>query len=129
MVNQKLVKFIKESRKRGFDDYQIKEPLLKQGWPADIVEEAFNSLREKQREKLSKSKDKHRVIIYLEHAIKNSIEKRAKKNMFTLEEQIEDILRRSCVNLKKNSSSEAEKLDDNFIRLFSRRNAGRQREG
>ena len=67
-------------------------------------------------------------MIYLEHEVKELIEKRAKKNMFTLEEQIEDILRRSCVNTKKAKSFADEKLDDNFIKLFSRRNTGRQRD-
>ena len=36
-ANKQLLKFIKQARERGFDDYQIKEPLLKRGWPADEV--------------------------------------------------------------------------------------------
>jgi hypothetical protein len=129
VVNPKLLSFIKEARKRGFDDYKIKEAIIKKGWPQEMVEEAFACLRQKERDKLSESKDKHRIIIYLEHDVKTTIEKRAKKNLFTLEEQIEDILRRSCVNTKKNaSSSESDKLDDKFIGLFSRRNSGRPKK-
>jgi hypothetical protein len=38
--------------------------------------------------------------------------------MFTLSEQIEDILRRSCLNQK---SAKEEKLDDALVALFSRK--------
>jgi len=115
MPNKELVKFIKESRKRGFDDSQIKEPLLKHGWPLQEVEKAFASLR-------PYYQYKHRLQIYIDSEVLQSIEKRAKKNMFNLNEQIEDILRRSCINLKKKkSASYDEKLDDTLIGLFSRR--------
>ena len=48
------------------------------------------------------------------------IEKRAKRNMLTVPEQIEDIVRRSCVNTKKNSEVQ-DKVDDLFLKLFSRK--------
>ncbi|MFA5174516.1 MAG: hypothetical protein WC438_05025 [Candidatus Pacearchaeota archaeon] len=115
MPNKELVKFIKESRKRGFDDFQIKEPLLKHGWPLEEIEKAFSSLK-------PHYKYKHKLQIYIDSEVLQSIEKRAKKNMFNLNEQIEDILRRSCVNLKKKKSpSYNEKLDDTLIKIFSKR--------
>ncbi len=45
--NKGVVEFIREARKRGFDDYEIKEPLLKQGWPIEEVEKSFAYLKPK----------------------------------------------------------------------------------
>jgi len=126
MPNQKLVKFIQEARKRGFDDFQIREPLIQKGWPVNEVEEAFSYLRRKTDKVYYKNKN--RLTIYLDNEMLKSIEKRASRNMFTVNEQIEDILRRSCVNTKKKNSFGSEKLDDMFIGLFSRRSTGRQRD-
>ena len=53
--------------------------------------------------------------------------KRAKKNMLTVPEQIEDIIRRSCVNTKKNSEAQ-DNVDDAFLKLFSRKTSGRPRK-
>ena len=47
------------------------------------------------------------------------LKKRAKKNMFEIKEQVEDIIRRSCINAKKTGSSEA-KCDDRLVGIFSR---------
>lgn len=47
------------------------------------------------------------------------LDKRAKKNLLSLQEQIEDILRRSCVNIKTNRKEP--KIDDLFVSIFSRR--------
>jgi len=113
MPNKELVKFIIKARKRGFDDYQIKEPLLKNSWAIDEIEDAFASLK-------PKYKYKNKVSIFLDNELLKIIEKRAKKNMFTIPEQIEDILRRSCVNVKKVKKQD-EKLDDMLVSLFSRR--------
>jgi hypothetical protein len=107
-----LLKFIKEARKRGFDDYEIRLPLLKKGWPHEEIEAAFAKLK-------PKYKFKNKITIYLDNEVIKHIDKRAKKNLFSLSEQIEDILRRSCLNLKK--SKKQEKLDDSFVALFSRR--------
>lgn len=120
MANAALVKFIKEARRRGFDDYQIKEPLLTRGWPLEEIEKAFNHLK-------PKYKFKNKVSIFLDSDVLKILEKRAKKNMFTLSEQIEDILRRSCLSLKK-VNKEGDKLDDMFIRIFSRKSTGRPRK-
>lgn len=62
---------------------------------------------------------KNRIEIYLNSDLIKKLEKRAKKNLLSLPEQIEDILRRSCINTKK--SVVDEKLDDKLIGLFSRR--------
>src|SRR3989344_62015 len=113
MANSQLVEFIKESRKKGFNDWQIREPLLKGGWPMKEVEDAFHSLRED-------TASKTQITVFLDKDIYASIEKRAKKNMFNLHEQIEDILRRSCISLKQ-KPMQSDDIDDKFIGLFSRR--------
>ncbi len=111
-TNPKLVKFIKEARKRGFDDFQIKEPLLKNGWPHAEVERAFSFIT-------PRYKFKNKVCIFLDSNVLNILEKRAKKNMFNLHEQIEDILRRSSINAR---GRKKEKLDDLLVSIFSRIN-------
>ena len=111
--NIELINFIKEARKRGFDDYQIKEPLLKNSWPLNEVEKAFASLK-------PNTEFKNQVTLFVDSKILKILEKRAKKNMFTVSEQIEDILRRSAVNARK-IRKETEKLDDLLVALFSRK--------
>jgi hypothetical protein len=120
MANAALVKFIKEARRRGFDDYEIKEPLIQRGWPLEEIEKAFVSLK-------PKHKFKNKINIFLDSDILKILDKRAKKNMFTISEQIEDILRRSCLGLKK-INKEGEKIDDMFIKIFSRKSTGRPRK-
>lgn len=115
MLNKDLLKFIKEARVRGFEDYQIKEILLKHSWPPKELEEAFAILNP---HKALKYKD--RVTIYLDSEVLKAVEKRAKKNIFTIPEQIEDILRRSCIRMKS-TKKQQEKLDDMLISLFSRK--------
>lgn len=119
MVNSELVKFIKEARKRGFDDYQIRQPLLEKGWPLEEIEKSFSQIK-------NKYQFKNKVTIYLDSDILKIIDKRAKKNMFTINEQIEDILRRSAINARTIKRQE-EKLDDMFITLFSRKNYGKKK--
>src|SRR3989344_179326 len=53
MANKDIVKFIKEARKRGFENHEIKTPLLKQGWSDKLVEEAFNSIDSEGKDKIS----------------------------------------------------------------------------
>jgi hypothetical protein len=112
MPNKQLLSFIKEARKRGFEDYQIREPLLKKGWTASEVKEAFSALK-------PELEDKNKVCIYLDSEILARLQRRARKNLLTLPEQVEDILRRSCLNLKPGTSKE--NIDDMLITLFSRR--------
>src|SRR3989338_4480589 len=108
-ANKELVKFIRVARKRGFDDYQIKEPLLKHGWLLHEIERAFASLK-------PSYKFKNKICIFLDSDILKIIDKRAKKNLFTTSEQIEDILRRSCLSMKKKLPYN-EKLDDTLISI------------
>ncbi len=121
MVDKVLTDFITEARKRGFSDKIIKEALLNKGWSIEKVDCAFDSL-------MPKFKSKNQVCIFLSDDLLQTLEKRGKKNMLTISEQIEDILRRSTLNQKKKSSSLVpnEKLDDTLIGLFSRRRSGRK---
>lgn len=114
-MNKKLLNFIKEARKRGFDDFEIKDPLIKKGWPINEVNQAFARLNLKK----VPLKFKNRVCIWLDNALLELVSKRAKKNMLNVHEQIEDILRRSCLNLKKQQKED--KIDDLFLSFFSRK--------
>ena len=114
--NKDLIKFIKEARRRGFDDFEIRKPLLKQGWPLDEIESAFFSIRPKKRVHVL---FKNKIEIYLNDDVLKLIVKRAKKNLLTLPEQIEDILRRSTLSLKKGKMTK-ENIDDLLVALFSR---------
>jgi hypothetical protein len=55
------------------------------------------------------------------------LKKRAKKNLLTVKEQAEDIIRRSCLSYKKQTYS-SEKPDDTLIEIFSRQKKGRKRK-
>jgi hypothetical protein len=112
MVNAKLTEFIVEARKRGFDDYEIRKPLIANGWPPGEIEAAFISLK-------PKPEHKHQLCFYLDSEVLKKLEKRAKRNMFTLEEQVADIIRRSVANAKH--AQPKEKLDDMLVTLFSRK--------
>ena len=117
-----LTDFITEARKRGFSDKIIKEALLDKGWSFEKVNSGFESLT-------PKFKSKNQVCLFLSDELLENIERRSKKNMLTMSEQIEDILRRSTLNQKKRSSTALpnEKLDDKLIGLFSRRNTGKRK--
>ncbi len=107
-----ILKFVINARKKGFNDYEIKETLFKKGMSLKEVEAVFKSL--------PPQRMKHQISILLDSEVLKIIEKRAKRNFLSAQEQIEDILRRSCVNAKK-LKKEEEKLDDMLISLFSRR--------
>jgi len=70
-----------------------------------------------------------KITINLDEDIKKVLDKRAKKNLFTLREQIEDILRRSAVNQEKNKSPYDVKIDDKLVSLFSRHRTGPKKRG
>ena len=123
MANQNLIKFIKEARKRGFDDYEIRVPLIKKGWAISEIELAFNFI--KKSEKRPHISFKNKITIYLNNNLLTLVEKRAKKNMLTLPEQIEDVLRRSTLNLKS-KSPKPEKIDDLLVSIFSRQKRKRR---
>jgi hypothetical protein len=69
-----------------------------------------------------------RVSINLTKEEVKILEKRAKKNIMSLREQIEDIVRRSCVNYKKKPSYKRVKPDDRLVSIFSREMRGRPRK-
>ena len=123
MSNKALTDFITDARKRGFSDRIIKEAFLNKGWSVERVDSAFESLN-------PKFKSKNQVCIFLSDDLLATLEKRGKKNMLTISEQIEDILRRSTISLKKRNSNAIpnEKLDDSLISLFSRKNTGRKKK-
>jgi hypothetical protein len=110
-MNKKLINFIKSARNKGYSDLQIREALIEYKWPANQITEAFNSLN-------PVFKLKNQVCIFLSQDLINKLQKRSKKNLFTLSEQIEDILRRSCLSQK---TANPEKLDDTLVSLFSRK--------
>ena len=118
MVNKKLVDFIKESRRRGYGDGDIRKALIEYGWPVAEVESAFNFL-------VPKYVNKDQVTLFLSDELMSVLDKRAKKNMFTVSEQIEDILRRSTINQTNKKSPYDAKLNDTLIGLFSRKKTGR----
>ena len=117
---KQLFNFIKEARKRGFSDRQIKIALAEKNYPEKIFEKAFDSFN-------PKFNSKNQVSIFLSDDILKELEKRAKKNMFNLEEQIEDVLRRSCARRTKNIS-QSDKIDDFLLSCFSRSPRGRKRK-
>jgi hypothetical protein len=60
-----------------------------------------------------------RLTIDLTEEEINILKKRGKKNYLKLKEQAEDIIRRSCINMKSNPASKF-KSDDKLIEVFSR---------
>ncbi|OGJ12641.1 hypothetical protein A3K82_02100 [Candidatus Pacearchaeota archaeon RBG_19FT_COMBO_34_9] len=119
MANKQLTDFIKEARKKGYGDLEIRNALIEHKWPMKEVENAFAYLN-------PKYENKNQINLFLSDELIDVLEKRAKKNMFTISEQIEDILRRSCVGQKKKKSPYDAKLDDTLVGIFSRRNTGRK---
>ena len=55
------------------------------------------------------------------------LKKRAKKNILTVKEQVEDIVRRSCLSYKKTSGYKSIKVDDKLVGIFSRERRGRKK--
>jgi hypothetical protein len=116
---QQLIDFIIEARKRGFSDNKIKEALLDKGWDIKRIDSTFETLN-------PKFKSKNQVCIFLSDDLLHTLERRAKKNMQTISEQIEDIIRKSCVSFKGGTSTSNEKLDDKLVGIFSRKRGGRR---
>jgi hypothetical protein len=118
MVNQDLIRFIKEARNRSFEDFEIRAPLIKVGWPKDEIELAFEELKKKQEKQFSGAKVQ--IKISLDKKVYKILDSRARKNILSIEEQVEDIIRRSAVlSLKK--QPKAEKIDDLLVGIFSRK--------
>ena len=68
-----------------------------------------------------------KITIELDEAEIKILEKRADKNLFSLREQIEDIVRRSCVSYSKKTSTKQIKVDDRLVAVFSRQRSGRKK--
>ncbi|OGJ13144.1 hypothetical protein A3K62_02370 [Candidatus Pacearchaeota archaeon RBG_16_35_8] len=66
------------------------------------------------------------ITISIDEDVKKVLDKRAKKNLLSLKEQAEDIIRRSTVNYKSGSSSSA-KIDDRLVEVFSRHKKKRKK--
>ena len=69
-----------------------------------------------------------RLTIHLDDKELKILEKRAKKNLFSLREQIEDIIRRSCVTYKGGKKYHTVKVDDRLVAVFSRDQRGRKKK-
>ncbi len=119
MPNKQLVAYLKEARQRGFSDLDVRNALLKYGWPLNEIEAAFYAIS-------PKYKFKNQVTLFLDSEMMKLLEKRAKKNMFSLSEQIEDILRRSCLSMKQPAAPS--KVDDALVAIFSREKRGRKKK-
>jgi hypothetical protein len=133
MEIQKYASYIKKARNLGYHDYSIKNSLLMKGWPEVEIDKAFLYLEDIETAKITKKlAEEHpqnfgsSITIFLDDELRTALEKRAKKNMLTLPEQVEDILRRSTLNQKLKKSVPDEKLDDKLIGLFSRKNVGQK---
>jgi len=68
------------------------------------------------------------ITINIDEDVVKVLKKRANKNMFSLQEQIEDILRKSAVRTKSGTGYKALKVDDKLISVFSREKRGRKRK-
>ena len=121
MVNQDLIAFIKEARRRGFGDYDIRKALVNHDWPEKEIEKGFIFLQ-------PKYESKNQISLFLSDELLEALDKRAKKNMCTVAEQIEDILRRSTISQTKKNPSIDEKLDDTLVSIFSRRRTGKKKK-
>ena len=150
MEIQAYVDYITESRRRGFDDLTIKKSLLDKGWPERQITLAFHYIENVNKayhtkgihkkgynkkfltnngveiiESTGKEGD-NQVTLFLDDELLKLLEKRAKKNMMTVSELVEDILRRSTINQKSKKSIYDEKIDDKLVAAFSRKNTGQK---
>ena len=68
------------------------------------------------------------ITISIDEDVKKIISKRAKRNLLTLREQIEDILRKSAVRTKTSDKYRTIKVDDKLVAVFSREKRGRKKK-
>jgi len=127
MKVERYAEFIRECRKRGFQDVAIKASLLEKGWPVQEIDNAFHYVNMKDEEKEQKYKRQSfgsSITIFLDDELRKMLVKRAKKNMLNLPDQIEDILRRSTLGQKGKKSIYDPKIDDKLVSIFSRKKTG-----
>ncbi len=67
------------------------------------------------------------ITISIDEEIKKIIAKRAKKNLLSIKEQIEEIVRQSAVRTKSGVSASSIKADDRLVEIFSRNKKGKKR--
>lgn len=68
-----------------------------------------------------------RISIFIDQDEEKILKKRAKKNLMTLREQVEDIVRRSCV-MSKRKQFPKDNVDDKLVKIFSRSRRGRKKK-
>ena len=68
---------------------------------------------------------KKTIPIELDLEILKIVEKRSKENFMTVQELMEDIIRRSMISYKK--GNRPIKVDDNLVGIFSREKRGRKK--
>jgi hypothetical protein len=66
------------------------------------------------------------ITITLDDEEVRVLKKRAKKNILELKEQVEDIIRRSCIRAMNKTTVVDSKFDDKLVGLFSRSGRGRK---
>jgi hypothetical protein len=66
------------------------------------------------------------ITINLDDDVFSIIKKRAKSNLLSTKEQVEDIVRRSAVSYKNKDTRKAIKPDDKLVSIFSRHKTGRK---
>ncbi len=69
-----------------------------------------------------------KLTITLDEDVIQILTKKAKNNLLTLREQIEDILRKSAVRSKKSQGYESFKINDRLVSMFSRERRGRKKK-
>ena len=68
------------------------------------------------------------ITINLDEDVRKIISRRAGKNLLSLREQIEDILRKSAVRTKNKPGYRGIKIDDRLVAAFSRDKRGRKKK-
>lgn len=68
-----------------------------------------------------------KIAITLDEAEVKILKKRAKKNLLTIKEQVEDIIRLSCIRSSKGTYKPF-KCDDTLVGVFSRDQRGRKKK-
>ena len=69
-----------------------------------------------------------RVTVDITDDEQKILKKRADKNYFSLKEQVEDIIRRSCVSQKNKSTTKEIPCDDKLVSIFSKSRRGRKKK-
>jgi len=64
------------------------------------------------------------ITITIDDEARKILKTRAKRNIFTLREQIEDIIRKSAIRYKNSGNFRRFRLDDKLIEIFSRDKRG-----